>query len=269
MDPFRGPAGPTGPEGPPSRRGVRGAEGRIGTTGPTGSRGDTGPGVGATGPTGSTGPTGPQGVQGIQGNTGAIGPTGPTGPTGAASTVTGPTGPSTNYAGLGVVGIYQDSDYTGANVNTAQKIFDESANGSATLPGNTAYILRAQIHIHTTGTTSHDLRLLFNAGSATFTRFDYAWHTAITPAATEVSAVESSSWVANSTAEQILTAAAATATHHTITLAGIVRVNVGGSFIPQYRWSAAPGVAGVTLSGSFLELTPIGAGNTTTLGTWT
>lgn len=38
--------------------------------------------------------------------------------------------------------------------------------------------------------------------------------------------------------------------------------------IPQYGWTAAPGVAGVTLANSYLTLTPIGAGTVQTAGTW-
>jgi hypothetical protein len=168
-------------------------------------------------------------------------------------------------AALGVIGIYQDADYTGSNVNTAQKIFNESTNGAATVAGSTAYLLEAVIHLHTTGTTSHDTRLIFNAGTCTFTSMDYRIDTTLT--ATENFSTPSTGWVATA-AETVIVGALAAATHCSILLKGQVRVNAGGTFIPQFRFSAAPGVAPVILRGSYLQLTPIGTNTTTTVGPW-
>jgi hypothetical protein len=163
---------------------------------------------------------------------------------------------------LGAHVIRQDSDYTGTNVNTAQKLFDESTNGLITLTASTKYFLRAVFHVHTTGTDSHDFRILFSNSAATFTAFNYSYFATLV--ATEVSVGPALGWFAAAT-ENTLTAAAASATHHTVILDGVVEVNGAGTFIPQYRWSAAPGVAGVTLRGSYLMLIPAG---TVTVGAW-
>lgn len=169
-------------------------------------------------------------------------------------------------AALGVIGIYQDSDYTGSNVNTAQKIFNESANGAANVAASTAYKMEGVFHIHTTGTTSHALSIGFG-GTATLTSIGYEESTALTPAATEIVAATASRWI-DTAAMTAITNPVAAATHHTVHISGTVRVNGAGTFIPQYQFSAAPGVAPVTLKNSYLELTPIGSNTVTTVGSW-
>jgi hypothetical protein len=50
---------------------------------------------------------------------------------------------------------------------------------------------------------------------------------------------------------------------------GTVSVNAGGTFIPQYTLSTAPGGAYTTAIGSYLSIWPIGAaGANTSVGTW-
>jgi tripartite motif-containing protein 71 len=179
-----------------------------------------------------------------------------------------------NAAGGGTLGlaalsellIAQISDFTGANVNTAQKVFStaDAPNGSLNVAASTSYLLDVEIHIHTTGTTSHAIELGFAGGSATFTSFGGTLIYA-TPPTTEAGAAANIFWVA-STALQQYAAAAATATHHTFVVKGIVRINGAGTFIPQYRWTAAPGVAGVTLANSYIRLTPFGSNTEDNVG---
>jgi len=50
---------------------------------------------------------------------------------------------------------------------------------------------------------------------------------------------------------------------------GTVSINAGGTFIPQYTLSAAPGGAYSTVAGSFIRIAPIGAsGSAINVGTW-
>lgn len=164
--------------------------------------------------------------------------------------------PVTHYSAL-------TADFTGTNVNTAQPVFD-TAQDVITLAAATTYEMEAVYHIHTTGTTSHQLGILF-AGTATLTSIDYSvW---VTNAATEVLGAVQALWVSVATVTNV-TAATATATHHTVLIKGLVRINAGGTFIPQYQWSAAPGVAGVTLRNSFIKLTPIGSNTVAAVGAW-
>jgi hypothetical protein len=155
------------------------------------------------------------------------------------------------------------ADFTGTNVNTAQPIFNTTED-VITLPSLTSFFLEASLHIETVGTTSHTLGLLFE-GTATLTSIGYRGYA--TNAATEVlgtvSGIESA--VATIT---VVSAALASATHHSIWLHGIVRINAGGTFIPKYQWSAAPGTAGKTLKNSWLRLTKIGSNTVAAVGPW-
>jgi hypothetical protein len=52
-------------------------------------------------------------------------------------------------------------------------------------------------------------------------------------------------------------------------LYGTVSINAGGTFIPQYTLSAAPGGAYSTASGSYIRINPLSAsGAATNVGTW-
>lgn len=77
---------------------------------------------------------------------------------------------------------------------------------------------------------------------------------------------------------QVLNTAALTTATGAITTAsftdsalvkGTVSINAGGTFIPQYKLSAAPGGAFTTLAGSYFLIYPIGAaGANVSIGTW-
>jgi hypothetical protein len=50
---------------------------------------------------------------------------------------------------------------------------------------------------------------------------------------------------------------------------GVVSINAGGTFIPQYTLSAAPGGAYSTAAGSYIRINPLSAsGANTSVGTW-
>jgi hypothetical protein len=52
-------------------------------------------------------------------------------------------------------------------------------------------------------------------------------------------------------------------------LKGTVSVNAGGTFIPQYTLSAAPGGAYSTAIGSYIRIAPVSAsGSNTSVGAW-
>ncbi len=155
------------------------------------------------------------------------------------------------------------ADFTGTNVNTAQPVFNTTED-TITLAANTTYIMEASYHIHTTGTTSHTLGILFG-GTATLTSIGY--QALSTNAATEVLGAVSAIWSSAATVVNV-SAALASASHHSVIIKGIVRSNASGTFIPQYQWSAAPGVAGVTLRNSWFKLTPIGADTLAQIGGW-
>lgn len=178
-----------------------------------------------------------------------------------------PNGSGWAWSPLGSAGtliIAQTADYTGSDVNTAQKVFNESTNGAATVAASTTYLLDAIYHIHTTGTTSATLSVLFE-GTATLTSIGYMYESDM--ATTETFSSDSSGWSSVATATA-LGGAVASQRHYTIRLFGTVRVNAAGTFIPRYQFSAAPGAAPVTLANSRLRLTPIGSNTVGTVGAW-
>lgn len=156
----------------------------------------------------------------------------------------------------------QLADFTGTNVTTAQPIF-EAAVDTLTLPASTSWLMESCVHIHTLGATSHTLGVLFG-GTATLTSIGYSADT--TNAATEVLGASQRLWC-TAASVQILTAATATATHHTVIINGIVRINGAGTFIPQYQWGTnAPGTAGLTLAGSYFRLMYLGSSSIKSVG---
>lgn len=165
-------------------------------------------------------------------------------------------------ASQGILRLHQAADYTGNNNNSAQKIFNQSANGAANVAAGTTYEIDAVFHIHTTGTTSATLSILFG-GTATLTSIGYMYLNAAP--ATETFGSTSAGWSAVATATAMGGAIAAIR-HYTIILRGQVVINAAGTFIPQYQFSSAPGAAPVTLASSTFKLTPVSAAN---IGGWT
>ena len=122
----------------------------------------------------------------------------------------------------------------------------------------------------TAGTTSHTFSFGWG-GTATLTRI-----------VTNVFVVESvngyvtlsgknlSYLTLESTTQTVLTGAMSSA-FHTVNLhiRGIVNVNVGGTLIPQYQLSAAPGGAYTSSTSNYMKIWPVGAaGSNVSVGTW-
>lgn len=160
-----------------------------------------------------------------------------------------------------------DSGLAGANVTTAQNVFGVGV----TLSASTVYAFEGvYILTKTAGTTSHTMGFGF-AGTAT------ANNVAILVSGIGGAGV--SSGAGNGTAiGSYANTLANTNTNYTIGLAsaynavvvkGTISVNAGGTFIPQYTLSAAPGGAYTTAAGSYFLIYPIGAsGANVNVGTW-
>jgi hypothetical protein len=159
-----------------------------------------------------------------------------------------------------------NTDLVGANVATVQSVLGVGV----TLTGNTVYQFEAVYALSkSAGTTSHTIGVGFG-GTATLNNIAYTLtyefdltgftNTGNTP---HVIFVQTSS---NTTASEVTTTAAV---FYKCLVKGTVSINAGGTFIPQYTLSAAPGGAYTTAAGSYITLTPIGrAGSNSSLGTW-
>ena len=158
------------------------------------------------------------------------------------------------------------ADYTLSDVNTAQKAFNGTANGTITLPGSSAYILEADYTLTNTGTTSHTWAVLFG-GTATLTSGRIQ---AIALSGT--SSAMASANIGHTTTPGtafVVTAASTSATENVnILLKGVVRINAGGTFIPQVQLSAATGGTEKMLANSYFKLTPFGPNTAVSLGPW-
>lgn len=160
-----------------------------------------------------------------------------------------------------------DSALVGSNVNTAQNVLGVGV----TLSSSTVYAFEAVYAISkSAGTTSHSVGLGFG-GTATVNNIAYSGifvgtNSAFT--ADSVGAIGIYIQTASNTTFSQGSSSAATQTK-VYNLKGTVSINAGGTFIPQYTCSAAPGGAYTTAAGSYFLIYPIGAsGANVNVGTW-
>ncbi len=164
-----------------------------------------------------------------------------------------------------------NADYTGSNVNTAQSLFGVGV----TLIGSTQYefeclmILQAA-SITTATTVSFDF-----GGTATINNIAFmGTGPGITgkPAFGGYDGTPTSFYYTSATGGDI-TATNAAGIAAVIDLVylikGTVSINAGGTFIPRYKFSSAPGNAWVTAAGSYFSIWPLGAsGSNISIGSW-
>lgn len=148
------------------------------------------------------------------------------------------------------------ADYAGADSATAQRVFNASTTGAVQLRGDTAYEFEMLLMItRAAGTTSHTSGILF-AGTATFTSINYLAQVS-NPTGNVLGAVNQIR--GDAATETVLTAANTSATENLhIWVRGVMRIANGGTLIPQFKYSSAPGGAPTVKANSFIKLTPVG-----------
>ena len=182
------------------------------------------------------------------------------------------TAPS-NIAGMGGAIVPQSTEqyyrlnsaYVGSNATGAQSMFGVGV----TLSASTVYEFEIVFLLSkTAGVTSHTMSTGFG-GTATVNNIFYELLglTTATPSAVVAPDVFNSSATTSAT---VMSAAAGSATlSFRALIKGTVSVNAGGTFIPQYSLSAAPGGAYSTVIGSYIRITPLStSGTNTSIGTW-
>jgi hypothetical protein len=160
-----------------------------------------------------------------------------------------------------------NSAVVGGNVTTAQSIFGVGV----TLSASTVYEFEIVFALSkSAGTTSHSVGLSFG-GTATINNIAYAGISANNNSAfttDSTSAIGIYVQTASNTTFSGGTSTSATL-FRTYILKGTVSINAGGTFIPQYTLSAAPGGAYSTAIGSFIRIAPVSAsGSNTSVGAW-
>lgn len=159
-----------------------------------------------------------------------------------------------------------NSDYVGTNGTSAQSLFGVGV----TLSTSTVYEFEMFVPLSkSAGTTSHTLALGFG-GTATVNNIIYEM-LAITDATSFSTIGQATTGIVVQTASStVVTGAVATAFRSFVLfIKGTVSINAGGTFIPQYTLSAAPGGAYSTAAGSYVKIYPLGAsGAANNIGSW-
>ena len=160
-----------------------------------------------------------------------------------------------------------NSNFAGANSSTAQPLL----NVGVSLESGTVYAFTADFLLSkTAGTTSHTLGILFG-GTATLNNIFYTAYVtgaAVAPP-TVGTGTTTASHITIATIANLTSATTSSTIQYGYTYHGTVSIDAGGTFIPQYKLSAAPGGAYSTVAGSFFAIWPIGAaGANTSVGSW-
>jgi len=159
-----------------------------------------------------------------------------------------------------------DSALAGANATGAQSVFGVGV----TLSASTVYEFEMLVPISkTAGTTAHTIALGFG-GTATVNNIAYDVTSHTDSAAFSSTAQTVTASFIQTASSSVITGSASTAFRsYVFVVKGTVSVNAGGTFIPQYTLSAAPGGAFSTVAGSFIRIAPVSAsGSNTSVGAW-
>lgn len=160
-----------------------------------------------------------------------------------------------------------DSDYSGLNQTAAQPIFGVGV----TLVGNTVYQFEFEAPMtKTSGATTHLVSVLFG-GTATINNIGYSVQYASSSSTTLATGFPmTKAYITVATATAVTGSGLATnPAMWRVVASGTVSIAAGGTFIPQYTCSAAPGGSWVANVGAYFKITPIGrSGANSSLGTW-
>lgn len=160
-----------------------------------------------------------------------------------------------------------NADLAGANATGAQSILGVGV----TLAASTVYAFQLYfILIKTAGATSRTVSMGFG-GTATLNNITYGGPINSVNSSYPPGIISAAASFETNTAAATVINGASTATTTTLAnyLQGTVSINAGGTFIPQYTLSAAPGGAFSTVAGSYMLIYPIGAsGSATNVGSW-
>jgi hypothetical protein len=156
-----------------------------------------------------------------------------------------------------------NSDVTGTAGTGSQPIF-AAATDRITLAGSTAYLFELYLQC-TNGATTCTKALDFSGGTATFTFMNYAAIGQGTLAVNTTGTAQSAANVNQATSTVIL---ATGTTQWWLRARGAFRINAGGTFLPQFAFSANPTGTVLIKAGTFIRITPIGGTGTIAIGSW-
>jgi hypothetical protein len=156
----------------------------------------------------------------------------------------------------------QGGTFTLTSQTAAQKLFNNPTNGSITVGGSRSYLFECQFDLSSMSATSGGFGFALG-GTATFSYLK--WWSGANKAALATAASAQNTMNANSAANTAIV----TATTNTVGWAfiqGILRVNAGGTIIPQVSLGIA--AAAVVGQDSYFRLWPWGTNTVRSLGNW-
>lgn len=160
------------------------------------------------------------------------------------------------------------ANQTGTDTATAQVWFPGGGATSFTLPASTSYFFEGVLAAtKTAGTTSNTLGVLF-AGTATLSSigYDLTIMRNDTAGTFPVSGLATTTWAEVATNIDVTTASTSANHVFEIKVKGVVRINGAGTFIPQFKYSAAPGGAPTIRANSYFRMYPIGTNTVLSVG---
>lgn len=177
----------------------------------------------------------------------------------------------TNGLGTGLVPAEQfyalNTTLVGANATGAQSFLGVGV----TLVGSTIYQFESIIAMSkTAGTTAYVMSAVFG-GTATLNSINYSVSSTadITSFIPTNSPTGITQMYVQAASTAIRPSSSAAALYIQYVFKGVVSVNAGGTFIPQYSLSAAPGGAFTVQAGSYFKISPLAAsGANVSIGTW-
>ncbi len=155
-------------------------------------------------------------------------------------------------------------DYTGLNNSSSQNVFNVPGNGSITLAGSTSYMFEGQYYITCTGNNDVDLGTSFGGGAS----ISSIAYTVISTKDASANVLDDRTSYVSTANNTTVTATSTDNDYITVIVKGIVRVNSSGTFIPQFKFSGAPGANPVVKANSYFKIYPIGSNTVNSVGNW-
>lgn len=126
------------------------------------------------------------------------------------------------------------------------------------------YEFELAFNLNTSGVTSHTEAIGFG-GTATLNNI----HAEVTRQPVSTTATAAQGAFLSAATNTVITGAITTAQNVNYLIKGTVSVNAGGTFIPQFTFSAGPTGTSTIAIGAYMKLTPIAAaGSNAAIGTW-
>ena len=185
----------------------------------------------------------------------------------SASTATAKAIKSVVPAGTGITPTIQiicpSANFTLLNQTATQPVFN-TPQDTITLQASTTYMFDGQ-YLLTTGATSHTTQMSFVLTTATMTNCTWSTLTG-TPVALNEATTGAGTAIFNSVAGGNVNKTNS-ATNTMIRFQGIMRVNAGGTLVPNIKFSVAPSGTNSCLVGSYIKFHPIGSNTIDFVGT--